>query len=77
MTGQAQEKLKGAHEHIAQADKTVAVRRRWVRSTRGQAITLLKGRDVAAMFDEQVQPLLGDADRAPVAVTNNQGGTNS
>jgi hypothetical protein len=42
-----------------------------------KAITLLKGRDVAAMFDEQVQPLLGDADRAPVAVTNNQGGTNS
>jgi hypothetical protein len=40
-----------------------------------KAITLLKGRDVAAMFDEQVQPLLGDADRAPVAVTNNQGGT--
>jgi len=42
-----------------------------------KAITLLKGRDVAAMFDEQVQPLLGDADRAPVSVTNNQGGTNS
>jgi hypothetical protein len=42
-----------------------------------KAITLLKGRDVAAMFDEQVQPLLGGADGAPTAVTNNQGGTNS
>lgn len=30
------------------------------------AITLLKGTDIAAMFDEQVRPLLGDADGAPV-----------
>jgi hypothetical protein len=29
------------------------------------AISLLKGSDVAAMFDEQVRPLLGDASRAP------------
>ena len=42
-----------------------------------KAITLLKGSDIAAMFDEQVQPLLGIADGAPVAVMNNQGGTNS
>ena len=41
------------------------------------AITLLKGTDIAAMFDEQVQPLLGAADGAPVAMTKNQGGTNS
>jgi hypothetical protein len=42
-----------------------------------KAITLLKGSDIAAMFDEQVQPLLGVADGAPVAVINSQGGTNS
>jgi hypothetical protein len=41
------------------------------------AINLLKGGDIAAMFDEQVRPLLGDADGTPVAVTNNQGGTSS
>ena len=29
------------------------------------AITLLKGGDIAAMFDEQVRPLLGDADSVP------------
>ena len=29
------------------------------------AISLLKGADVAAMFDEQVRPLLGDAGRVP------------
>lgn len=29
------------------------------------AISLLKGADVAAMFDEQVRPLLGDADGVP------------
>jgi len=29
------------------------------------AITLLKGSDIAAMFDEQVRPLLGDADSVP------------
>jgi len=41
------------------------------------AITLLKGADIAAMFDEQVRPLLGGADTTPAGVTNNQGGTNS
>ncbi len=30
------------------------------------AISLLKGDDIAAMFDEQVRPLLGDATGAPV-----------
>jgi len=30
------------------------------------AISLLKGSEIAAMFDEQVRPLLGDASRAPV-----------
>jgi Domain of unknown function (DUF4388) len=30
------------------------------------AITLLKGADVAAMFDEQVRPLLGDASSVPL-----------
>jgi len=30
------------------------------------AISLLKGADIAAMFDEQVRPLLGDADGVPV-----------
>ena len=42
-----------------------------------KAITLLKGGEIAAMFDEQVRPLLGDADGAPVAVTNSQGGYES
>jgi hypothetical protein len=41
------------------------------------AITLLKGDEIAAMFDEQVRPLLGEADDAPAAVTKNQGGSNS
>lgn len=30
------------------------------------AITQLKGADIAAMFDEQVRPLLGDVDNAPL-----------
>jgi hypothetical protein len=42
-----------------------------------KAITLLKGEDIAAMFDEQVQPLLGAADGSPVAAMNTQGGSNS
>jgi len=46
-------------------------------SQHSKAITLLKGSDIAAMFDEQVEPLLGSADRAPAPVMNNQGGTNS
>jgi hypothetical protein len=29
------------------------------------------------MFDEQVRPLLGDADATPVGATKNQGGSNS
>jgi hypothetical protein len=42
------------------------------------AISLLKGGDIAAMFDEQVRPLLGDAVAgSPVSVTNTQGGSNS
>lgn len=41
------------------------------------AIKLLKGVDIAAMFDEQVRPLLGDADGTPVVATKNQGGSNS
>ncbi len=44
----------------------------------GNAISLLKGRDIAAMFDEQVRPLLGDAGGgSSVSVTNTQGGSNS
>jgi len=44
----------------------------------GNAISLLKGRDIAAMFDEQVRPLLGDAaDGSTVSVTTTQGGSNS
>jgi hypothetical protein len=31
-----------------------------------QAISMLKGGDFAAMFDEQVRPLLGDAVGAPL-----------
>ena len=31
----------------------------------GDAISQLKGADVAAMFDEQVRPLLGDAGSVP------------
>lgn len=46
-------------------------------SQHSKAITLLKGSDIAAMFDEQVQPLLGSGDSAPAPVMNNQGGTNS
>jgi hypothetical protein len=38
------------------------------------AISLLKGADIAAMFDEQVRPLLGSADRSPAAASNTQGG---
>ncbi|MEE4270899.1 MAG: DUF4388 domain-containing protein [Thermoanaerobaculales bacterium] len=41
------------------------------------AITLLKGAEIAAMFDEQVRPLLGDATGAPGSATNSQGGSNS
>lgn len=42
-----------------------------------KAITLLKGSDIAAMFDEQVRPLLGGADQAPDQAANHQGGSSS
>ncbi len=65
----------GARNVIEQGAGIEAIRK--MVEQHSKAITLLKGSDIAAMFDEQVQPLLGVADGTPVAVINSQGGTNS